>query len=206
MTLNRAIVVVALTGGGLAAMAGSPYRADHAMVDAAALARAIATEADHVTAIELAQWIRARKPGLRILDVSDADAVMDVAVPQAELVSMADLTTVAATIRPGDPLVVYSAGGAHGGQAWVLLRALGFTDVYFLQGGLDAWISEVLSPTLPPVAGLTDAERRTVESVAELSRYFGGEPREGDVDVPVATERPAATLADRVQAIRRRGC
>jgi rhodanese-related sulfurtransferase len=215
MSVHRGLAAVALVGGVLATLAGSPYRADRAVLDAAGLARAIATEADHVTAIELARWIRDGKTGLRVLDVSDADPMMNLAVPLAEPVPMSELPAFAATVRPSDPVVVYSAGGAHGGQAWVLLRALGFTDVYFLQGGLEAWIDEVLAPVLPTPEALTDeAQRRAVESIIELSLYFGGEPRVGrtpDATEPVVGGRGAGgdaapTLADRVREIRRRGC
>lgn len=215
MSVNRGLATVALAGGLLATLAGSPYRADRAVLNAASLARAIATEADHVTAIELARWIRDGKTGLRVLDVSDTDVMLELAVPLAEPVSMAGLPAFAATVRPSDPLVVYSAGGAHGGQAWVLLRALGFTDVHFLQGGLEAWIDEVLAPVLPVPEAVGDLEqRRAVESIIELSLYFGGEPRVGrtaGASEPViggrsAGAQTAPTLADRVREIRRRGC
>ena len=62
-------VGVALVLGSLAALAGTPDRARNARLDVESLARAVEHEDDHVTAIELAEWIKNRRPGLRILDV-----------------------------------------------------------------------------------------------------------------------------------------
>lgn len=178
--MTRILTVAALVLGGLAPFAGSPYRAGHAALDVAGIARAVATERDHVTAVELAGWIRARKPGLQILDVTGSAETVPVIIPGAVGVDMGDLVASATALRPHRPTVVYSAGGAHGAQAWVLLRALGFRDVYFLQGGLDAWITEVLSPPEP----------------TELSLYFGGE----------ASGDPSMSVAGRLDVLRRRGC
>jgi rhodanese-related sulfurtransferase len=161
-------------------------------VDVAALAGEIDREADHVTAIELAEWIRDRKPGLRVLDVRADSEYAAYHIPSAEHVPLARI----ASLRPagGETLVLYSEGGAHAAQAWVLLRAVGFAHVYFLRGGLLDWMEDVMNPVLA-----ADAER-----VRAVSRYFGGVPRQAPaVTDSAAPRRDAATL---VRQVRRRGC
>ena len=157
-----------------------------------ALAAEIEHEDDHVTAVELAQWIRQRKPGLRVLDVRSDPEYQAYHIPSAERLPLTALAALAPT--DGETLVLYSEGGAHAAQGWVLLRASGHRRVYFLRGGLLDWMDDVMSPALP-----NDSSRATV---AALSRYFGGVPRAGAVPLPTSS----ATAATAVARVRRRGC
>ena len=156
---HRTLAALALLAGVLALFAGSPYRGSHAQIDVGRLAAAVAHEEDHVTAVELAQWIKDRKPRLHVIDLRPASEYDDYHIPGAERV---ELQSIAATSFPAqDTLVLCSGGGAHAAQAWVFLQALGYRNVYFLRGGISEWIEEVMNP-----AHMTD-----------LSRYFGGTPR-----------------------------
>jgi rhodanese-related sulfurtransferase len=195
--------VLAATAAGLAILAaatsaGSSRRSSAvslSSVDAAKLAAEIEHEDDHVTALELAQWIRDRKPGLRVLDVRSDSEFTAYHIPSAERMP---ITALASLAPSGDEtLVLYSEGGAHAAQGWVLLRANGHRNVYFLRGGLLDWMEDVMSPMLP-----TDTSRARV---AALSRYFGGVPRTGVAPLPTPTE-PAPTASSAVARLRRRGC
>jgi rhodanese-related sulfurtransferase len=205
---------VALGLGVLAPFVGSPEAARHARVDVAALARTVAREEDHVTALELAQWIRDRRSGLRVLDVRTAPEYEAYHVPTAEHLA---LDSVASTpFRADETLVLYSDGGAHAAQAWVFLRALGYRKVYFLRGGLFEWLEQVINPTL---ADTTPEARSAFARTSALSRYFGGVPR-SDVhpalrddaiplpghDSAAAVLLPARSRPTRIQDVKRRGC
>jgi rhodanese-related sulfurtransferase len=154
---RRLLAGVALAAGLLAAVSAGVRR--EPPPDAARLASAVAHEEDHVTALELAQWIRDRKPGLRILDLRTPAEFATLHLPRAERVSIEQVVTM--RFGPDETLVLISDGGAHAAQAWVLLEALGHRNVYFLRGGLGEWIDEVLNPAKP----------------SDLTRYFGGMPR-----------------------------
>ena len=162
---------------------------------ATTLAREIEHEDDHVTALELAQWIRDRKPGLRVLDIRSDSEFSNYHIPSATRMPLSEL----AMLEPNDDetLVLYSGGGAHAAQGWVLLRTNGHRRVYFLRGGLLEWMEDVMSPALP-----TDSTRARV---AALSRYFGGVPRVGAVLTPITNASPV-TAAAAVAKARRRGC
>lgn len=188
MSATRRLGLGALALGLAAPFAGSPYRSARGRLDVEAIARAIDEGADHVGARTLARWIRERRPGLRVIDVRPADAFGEDAIPTAENLPLDRL--VRSSFAPDQTVVLYSQEGAHAGQAWVLLRALGVANVLFVPGGLADWWDEVLSPAVP--ASLSPAER---EEIAALSRYFGGSPRIGATDAAPA-ERP----------YRRRGC
>jgi rhodanese-related sulfurtransferase len=146
-----------------------------------------------VTALELAAWIRARKTRLRIIDLRAVSDFESLHIPQAERVPIESIGQT--RLGSNETIVLYSDGGAHSAQAWVFLKALGYTDVYFLRGGMYEWIDQVLSPTLP--VDPTDAERESFAKASELSRYFGGVPRTG---VPRSQATPT------VSQIRRRTC
>lgn len=171
MTLRRVLAVIAAAGGLLAlATDYRPPATDHR-----AIATAIAREQDHVTALELAQWIRDRKPALRVLDLRMAEEFETVHVPRSERVSIESIASM--QVAPHETLVLISDGGAHAAQAWVLLRMRGARNVFFLRGGLQEWLDDVMSPA----------------KSSELTEYFGGVPR--------GNRAPADA-----KAIRRRGC
>jgi rhodanese-related sulfurtransferase len=139
----------------------------------AGIASEITREADHVEALDLAEWIRAGEPGLRIIDVrEDLDAATYL-IPGAEAVAIESLTTI--RVAAGERVVLYSEGGAHAAQAWVLLRARGVANAFVLKDGLAAWEDEVLAPLRPAVAD--DTARARYSRARHLSIWFGGMPR-----------------------------
>lgn len=196
---RRWMAGAAALAGALAPLAGSPYRRAAGAspapgLDVAGLAREVAEQEDHVSAVELATWIRARRPGLRVIDVRTASEYAAFHVPTAEHVPIEQLA--AAQFGAGETVVLYSELGVHGGQAWVLLRALGHRRVVFLRGGLVEWLDDVMSPTIAADAP-ADAQARFA-AVAELSRWFGGVPRR------IAAGDSAESAPE--AAARRRGC
>lgn len=124
---RRVLVVLALVLGLAAAYAGAPRT-----IDVDALAKQVAREEDHVTAAELAQWLKDGKR-VRIINVGESAARL----PREEVIPIERLTKT--HFAPDDTIVLVSEGGAHAAQAWVFLRMLGHRDVYFLRGGAAEW-------------------------------------------------------------------
>lgn len=172
---RRALAGVAVLGGALAPFAGSPYRAQRARVDVDRLADAVAREEDHVTAVELARWVKDRKAGLRVIDLRAPEAFGAGHVPGAENVAITALS--ATPLRDGETVVLVSDGGGHAAQGWVFLQALGHRQVYFLRGGMAEWMDDVMSP----VAGR--------QPDPALTRYFGGATREEGAPRPAGPRR-----------------
>jgi rhodanese-related sulfurtransferase len=214
--LTRGLGFVALALALLAPFGGSPYAGRHATIDVASLAVTVAREEDHVSALELAQWIKDRRAGLRIVDVRSAAEYAAYHVPRAEHVALDSLANV--TFREDDTIVLYSEGGAHAAQAWVFLRALGYKHVFFLRGGVYEWLDQVMNPRL---SDTTPAGRNAFARAGTLSRYFGGVPRSDlhdprDLDairIPAADSLrqsalplPSKSTEARILEVRRRGC
>ncbi|MFL5385282.1 MAG: rhodanese-like domain-containing protein [Longimicrobiaceae bacterium] len=206
-----AVLAIAALAAGDRPAAGA--RAGGIRVDLVALARAVDAEEDHVTALELAAWIRDQKPGLRVVDVRGAEDFAEFHLPNAENLSLTEVAR--APFRSDETVVLYSEGGTHAAQGWFFLRARGIGHVYFLRGGLYEWMTEVMNPTL--AADATPAQRAEFARTAELSRYFGGVPRIGGPATPTRVYDPAAELPVRasedgggttaaVRRVRQRGC
>jgi len=156
---HRVLAVTALLLGAIAPFAGSPYRAPRGAIDVLQLAGQVAREEDHVTALELAAWIKDRKPGLRVIDLRPEKEFEEYHLPRAEWMTFEQLLS--AHFAKDETVVLISDGGAHAAQGWVFLRALGHEQVYFLRGGVGEWLDEVMNPP----------------KTTELSRYFGGVAR-----------------------------
>ena len=172
--------------------------APHAIAPArlAIIAGEIAREDDHVDPLDLAEWVKARRPGLRVIDVRENIDDTTYRIPGAESLPLDRLARL--RVQPGDHVVLYSDGGTHAAQAWVLLRSRGLTDVKVLKDGLAAWEDEVLLPAPPLVA--SDTAQRRFQRARKLALWFGGHP----TVVPRATAPGGSPAAPRKR--RRKTC
>jgi len=196
--VTRWLGIAALGAGALAIVARSPETRT-ADLDIGTLAREVETEADHVSAIELARWIKDRKPKLRVIDLRDSLDFDQFHLPRAERIPLNRL--VSSPFMPEETIVLYSGGGAHAAQGWVFLRARGLKQVFFLRGGAAEWLDDVMNPRMPAVASPRESAR--LDSIASLSRYFGGVPRRSDSAVDVPSRESLQVVATRVRG---RGC
>lgn len=188
-TANRKLAMVAVALGTLALFA-QPHRGPFVKLDARELASVVEAEVDHVTAPDLAAWIVEGRADYRLLDLRTEQEYAAYHIPTAENVPLTGLADY--PLLRNEKIVLYSEGGIHSAQAWMLLRAQGYKAVYFVLGGFDAWKDEVLFPTLPANA---DAKARAqFERAAQVAKFFGGEARIGvtpEAGQAAATTAPA---------------
>jgi len=197
--IHRTLAVIAATLGCAAALADRQPAGD-----AAHLATEIDAERDHISALELAERIMHHDSTLRIFDLRSSAEFEQFHIPSASPITIRDLTN--QSLPRDASIVLYSEGGAHAAQAWVLLRMRGYAKVYFLREGIYEWNARVFEPKLATDA--TPAERAEFERAAELSRYFGGVPRSGvsRSELPAGYWTAAPEAKPRTEKIRRRGC
>jgi rhodanese-related sulfurtransferase len=195
-----------MVAGGLAVVAGAPARSTRGTVDVQRLAEIVELEEDHVTAVELATWIRDDHAGLRVLDIRPDSEFREFHIPGAKNVALTELSRM--PLDSSATYVLYSEGGTHAAQGWFLLQARGIENVYFLRGGLYEWLEQVMNPRLDPNA--SEAER---DSVLALARWFGGKVQVGSPTTPVPSVldgvlAPPSGNATResIRKIRRRAC
>jgi rhodanese-related sulfurtransferase len=173
-TLNRKLALIAVALGTLALFA-QPHRGPFVKLDARELASVVEAEVDHVTAPELAAWIVEGRADYRLIDLRTSQEYASYHIPTAENVPLTGLADY--PLPRNEKIVLYSEGGIHSAQAWMLLRAQGYEAVYMVLGGLDAWKDDVLFPVLPADA---DAKvRAQFERAAHVAKFLGGEGRIG---------------------------
>jgi rhodanese-related sulfurtransferase len=193
--VRRGLAAAAAVLGGVAGIASlAGVRADDFDRPLPVLA-----DADRLSALELAAWLRARRADLTILDVRpDSAAFAEFHLPRARHVPLTRLR--ARMPDSAGTVVVYGDGGDLAARAWLVLRTLGHDTVRVMPDGVGDWLTAVLNATLP--ADATPDERAAFAAQAELSRYFGGLPR-----VLAPGERGSrATGAALLQSTLRRGC
>lgn len=187
LSLNHKLGAIAL-GLGLLAIPAKVYQGRTVTVHEKELATAVAREEDHVTPSELAAWIVEGRKDYRLIDIRDEKAYREYHIPTAESVPLAVLPDQA--FGKTEKIVIYSDGGIHAAQAWMLLKGKGYTAAYTLLLGIEAWKEEVLFPVKP--ANATPEQAAKFERAAHLARFFGGQARvaaaggEGSAAAPAA--------------------
>jgi rhodanese-related sulfurtransferase len=103
----------------------------------------------NVSATEIAKKLRSSKPP-RLLDVRQPEEHELVALPGSVLIPLGQLFHRMGELDSwkDDEIVVYCHHGIRSQQAISMLRPAGFKNLINLEGGIDAWSTEV-DPALP---------------------------------------------------------
>lgn len=194
---QHALAAIALVLGSSAAIARVPSPENTARDGSSS--RSASLGANQVSAVQLAQWIRDTKAGLRVVDIRDSIQFDELHIAGAERIDVASLA--GSRFSPDETIVVYSDVEADAARAQTILTDRGHPRPLVLHGGISEWIDDILNPTL--ASNATDSARKEFERVAELSRYFGGVPR---ITEPGDTVAAGSTGPQSAKRIRGRGC
>ena len=197
LTLNQKLAAIAFVLGAIA-LGARPYGGSMASLNPGDLESAIQRGQDHVTAAELAAWVIGRRSDYRLIDVGSETDFLRYHIPTAENVPVGALAE--ARFGRTEKIVLYSGDGAHAGQGWMLLRALGYRRVYTVRGGLRSWNEEVVSPVL--AGGATPDGRAQDERLKAISAFFGGTPRMPGTAAstePLVAATPSPVAGSKVQ-------
>ncbi len=138
------------------------------------IALAIISKSDHVTAEQVADWLINKRTDLQIIDLRTSEEYQQYHIPGAINIPLAKLFDDESLYQldPDNIIVLYSNGGTHAAQAWVLLRQMGI-ESYVLLGGLNYWVQAILNPK-PPNDLVADEEILLYEFRKAASQYFTG--------------------------------
>jgi len=175
LSMNKKLGLFAFVLGFLALFAGSPYHGSEATVNAKELALIVEKEVDHVSVQTLADWIIQGKSDFRLIDLRSEKDFAEYHVPFAENILLSGLDQ--SNLQHNEKIILYSDGGIHSAQAWMLLEAKGFKGVYILRGGLEEWKDQILFPRIPE--NPTPAQVVEFAKTKEVSKFFGGTPQSG---------------------------
>jgi rhodanese-related sulfurtransferase len=102
-----------------------------------------------LSAPELAAWLAdPARPAPTVLDVREAWEVATAALPGATAIPMGQITTRTEELDGDGPIVCLCHHGMRSMQVAGYLERRGFTDVWNLTGGIDAWSRQV-DPSVP---------------------------------------------------------
>jgi uncharacterized protein len=148
---------------------------------------------DHTTALDLAALIMNGDRSLHVFDLRTPSEFETAHIPSAR---HATIDTLRRDALPSDATVVlYGAGEADAAEASALLRQRGYLSVFVLGDAMVEWQAQVMQPRLPVNA--SERERADFARTLAISKFFGGQPREGMTRAHVPPSRAG---------LRRRGC
>lgn len=170
----KILAFVALGLGILALFAGNINDKTNKTLSNKELALIVENKVDHISVDELADWIIQGKADYRLIDINEEKVFNEYHIPTAENMKITNLLD--GNLAKNEKIIIYSEGGIHAAQAWMLLKANGFVNVYTLFGGLEEWKDRILFPSLPPNSSTADSIN--FEKVKAISKFFGGTPQE----------------------------
>ncbi|HOI28231.1 MAG TPA: rhodanese-like domain-containing protein [Melioribacteraceae bacterium] len=197
LDLKIKLAAVAVFLGFTAFVISDPFENSTAKINMKDLSYMVQNEVDHVNVDDLADWIIKGKSDYRLVDIRSEKEFGNYNIPGSENIPITGLLD--GNLSRNEKIVLYSEGGIHSAQAWFLLKAKEFKNVYILRGGLDEWNDLVLFPKLS--ANATEQEKARFEILSAISRYFGGAPQlvSGESSTAI-TLQPAVPSAPKIQA------
>ncbi len=197
LDLKIKLAAVALFLGFTAFIISDPFQNSTAKINSKDLAYMVQNEVDHVNVDDLADWIIKGKSDYRLIDIRSEKEFSNYSIPGSENIPINSLLD--GNLSRNEKIILYSEGGIHSAQAWFLLKAKEFKNVYILRGGLEEWNDVVLFPKLS--ANASEQEKARFEISSAVSRYFGGTPQliSGESASAVALQ-PSVPSAPKIKA------
>ena len=120
-------------------------------LNAISLAKQIVDREDHITAEQLGQLIIDNDPDYLIIDVRNPEEFASFNIKTAVNIPLEVLFTddFLSSLDPENYIILYSNGGTHAAQAWVILQQLGYNNSAVLLGGLNYWVDVYSNPEPP---------------------------------------------------------
>lgn len=183
---QAAVGLVLFLGVGLLMANGKPV-GPSVGVSPTAIAAAIQQKSDHVDALDLAKRIIEGKKDFVVVDLRPAWQFDDYHIPGAVNVPIEQILT-SDKLSKDKEVVLYSSGGTHAAQVWVLLTQQGYRAKTILDG-LQGWWRDVITPASLSATDESAGERE-YKALKSIREYFQGSAPSGK---PTVTTTPAQT-------------
>ncbi|MDL1879157.1 rhodanese-like domain-containing protein, partial [Cytophagia bacterium CHB2] len=146
-------------------------------------------------------------PDLLVVDMRSAEEFAQYHIPGAVNIPFNKLFEPEAqeALSEDKTIVLYSNGGTHAAQAWVLLKQMGVESLVLL-GGLNYWTEAILNPKAPNES-VADSEILKYQFQKSASGYFApGGAVAAPADSPTAPAKPKVQIDPKKKKKARAGC
>ncbi len=123
---------------------------------------------------EAAHMIIDNDPTFQLIDVRSAEDFGKYQIPGSVNLPLEKLTEAAQVVQEDKSILLTSNGNTKAGQAWILLKQMGYSDVYILDGGVNRWVQLFVNPSAP-TGEYTDDELFTYQLRKAASPVMMGE-------------------------------
>ncbi len=122
------------------------------------------SKTNYVQPDEVAAWIIDKDPGFIVVDVRSGNDFKKYHIPGSENIPINKLLDdeTLQDMPKDETIVLVSNGNTKASQGWILLKQLGYNDVYVLQGGMNRWVAVFSNPPKPN-SNYTDDELFTYQ-------------------------------------------
>jgi rhodanese-related sulfurtransferase len=211
LDLNKKLAIVVVAVAFFSIFLGSPKQGKTVEVDTQKITQAIQYKQDSICIRTLADWLVAGRADFIVVDVRSEKEYMDYHIPTARNISVSELDET--DLLRNRRIIIYSSNDIKTAQAWFILRARGYENVYMIYGGIVAWKKKILFPEIPDEPGAVDKPKYA--KMIEISEFFGGKPEYAsgnmpdretkEIDMP-EIRQPAQVEIKRKKKPTRQGC
>lgn len=137
---------------GIIIAAVPPDRVKHFRLTADELLQEAGAGVQFVSPDVVADMLVQKDPSLRLIDVRTPEEFDTYSMPDAINIPLSNLLSDEYTDilhQEAYMNVFYSNGSVYANQAWMITRQLGYENNYVLEGGLNYWFGNILSPEEP---------------------------------------------------------
>jgi sulfur-carrier protein adenylyltransferase/sulfurtransferase len=134
------------------------------------------TRTQFITPETVADMIVKKDPSLQLIDVRGQDEFEKFSLPGAINLPLADLLAE----KNGELFdqdvkmnVFYANSTVNANEAWMIMRQLGYNNIFVLEGGLNYWFDAILNPRLPSSAS-SDEEFARYDFRKSAGQALGG--------------------------------
>jgi rhodanese-related sulfurtransferase len=115
-------------------------------------------QSTYIEAEEVAHMIIDKDPAFQIIDIRSADDYKKYHIPGSFSMSLDALFNEEAKdiIDDEKTIVLVSNGNTKAGQAWLLMSANGYQDLFVLHGGMNHWVNIFSNPQAPKEGAFDD--------------------------------------------------
>lgn len=142
--------------------------------DPGQIAQTIDSREDQIDPVTLSDWIIQGRKDYLLVDIRpvvefERGHIKTAGnIPMEQLLERSNLEE----LPEEKMIIIYSNGGSHAAQAWLVMNAAGF-DALVLEGGFNYWNQMVMNPKAPSV-GAADDEILRYQTRVAVSNHFGG--------------------------------